>query len=94
MHSDHNRRRNRTVAEECKMFEGAVLAYVLVEHPTQLTKAELLRAMTAGARDPRREREEIENALRELRGSGLVRLQGEEVAATRAALHFDSLETI
>lgn len=93
MHSDHNRRRNLTVAEECEMFEQAVLEYVLSEHPTQLTKTELLWEMTSGAREATRETEEIENALRELVGSGLLRLQGEAVVATRPALHFDRLGT-
>jgi RNA-binding protein YhbY len=73
------------------MFESAVLNYVIAEHPAQLTKAELLRAMISGAKEPARESEEIRNALRELVGSGLLRLQGEEVVATRATLHFDRL---
>ena len=93
MHDDDIRRRSMLPAEECKMFEGAVLDYVLVEHPTQLTQDELIRAMTAGAKEPARETDEIRNALRELCGSGLLRLQGEEVVATRAALHFDHLKS-
>jgi hypothetical protein len=93
MHDEDIRRRSMLPAEECQMFESAVLNYVLAEHPTQLTKAELLRAMTSGAKEPARESEEIRNALREVVGSGLLRLQGEEVVATRSALHFDRLGT-
>jgi len=68
-----------------------VLIFVLGEHPDQLTVAELASVF---CRDPKSfsERDTLERAIRELVGAGLLRIQGDLVMPTRAALYFERLE--
>ncbi len=63
--------------------QRAVLSLVLHEHPTLLAASEIEREVGAG--------DETEQAMRDLRGAGLLRREGATVLPTRAALHFDRL---
>jgi hypothetical protein len=63
--------------------QRAVLALVLDEHPDQLTADDLEREV-GGA----------EQAIYDLAAVGLLRRQGESVLPTRAALHFERLESL
>jgi hypothetical protein len=71
------------------IVEASVLGFVLSEHPTHLTMRELVLAMNqdrdcvAG--------DEIERAIRELVGAGLLQVAAGLVVPTRAALYFDTL---
>lgn len=71
--------------------ERAVLAFLLNEHPNQLTVAEVSWALN---RDPDEfERDDaVERAVRDLVAAGLLRCADGLVVPTRAALHFDRLE--
>jgi hypothetical protein len=71
------------------LIEASVLAFVLSEHPTHLTVPELVLAMGQD-RDCAAD-EEIEGAIRELVGAGLLRIAASLVVPTRAALYFDTL---
>lgn len=76
--------------EHWHIVEVGVLGFVLSEHPTNLTLPELSLAMN-------RDREgftfddEVEQAVRELVGAGLLRIVAGLVVPTRAALYFDTL---
>ncbi|HEY2717021.1 MAG TPA: hypothetical protein VGI73_12450 [Solirubrobacterales bacterium] len=63
-----------------------VLALVLVEHPLQLTLAEVQKA-TGGSF-------ELERAVAALVADKLLALEGENVSATPAAVRFNQLEPI
>jgi hypothetical protein len=76
---------------EDTMAQSAVIALVLAEHPTQITGAELAREFCKSAEDFS-ERDALDRAIRDLVGGGLLRLQGDSVLPTRAALHFDRLD--
>lgn len=71
--------------------EAALIQRVLDLHPTRVTSDELVRDMAGedadfGARD------EIERAIRELTGAGLLhRTDDDFVTPTRAAIHFGEL---
>ncbi len=78
-----------TTASADRRMEGVVLATVLEEHPTRLTVYEL--AFALDAKDYA-EKDAIARAVRELTGAGLLRIDGELVGPTRAALYFDALE--
>jgi hypothetical protein len=69
--------------------ERVVLAFLLDEHPTRLTVNEL--AFALDAKDYA-EKDAITRAVRDLAGVGLVRVDGELVSPTRAALRFDEME--
>lgn len=78
------------VAEDAKT-ERAVLAFLIEEHPSQLTIPELSRALNAqpGGFDSD---DAVERAVRELVGAGLLRCQGGYIVPTRAAVYFARLE--
>lgn len=80
------------VAEDAKV-ERAVLAFLLDEHPTQLTIPEVSRALNPKG-DSFESEDAVERALRELVGAGLLRCQGGYVLPTRAALYYDRLEPL
>ncbi len=63
--------------------QRAILSLVLDEHPTLLAAREIEREV--GTDD------DVERAMRDLRGAGLLRREGATVLPTRAALHFDRL---
>ena len=66
--------------------QRAVLTLVLDEHPAQLTGDDL--ALEVGRGDP------TERAVRDLVAVGLLRRQCEAVLPSRAALHFERLESL
>jgi len=70
--------------------QGVVLLQVLALHPAQLTIAELVREITAGAAEFE-EDDRFERAARDLVAAGLLRFGAGTVLPTRAALHFDRL---
>lgn len=79
-------------AEADERVQGGLLAVLLAEHPTQLTVLELVRELTRDT-DNFAERDAVERAVRDLVGVGLLYRQGIFVLPTRAALHFERLES-
>lgn len=71
--------------------ERVVLAFLLQEHPSQLTIPELCRALYAHPGDFS-SGDAVERAVRELDGAGLLCCRGGFVVPTRAALYFARLE--
>lgn len=78
------------MALDPKQVELAVLLVVTELHPDHLTPAELVLRMS-GERD---EEEELRDAIRGLRSSGLLWCIGDAVAPTDAALHATALLTL
>jgi hypothetical protein len=79
----------RPDAEDTKA-ERVVLAFLLKEHPAQLTIPELSLALNA---EPGFESDDaVERAVRELVGGGLLYCHGPFIVPTRAALYFARLE--
>jgi hypothetical protein len=82
---------DQTNAGEDTRVEAAVMQRVLDLHPTRITLDELVRDLAGedagfGARD------EIERAIRELAGAGLLHAgDGDFVSPTRAAVHYGEL---
>lgn len=74
---------DRTPEERDEQLEHAVLAEIICLHPAHLTSAELVLKMD-GARDG--ESVAIGESLQALKRSGLVRLTGDVVEPTFAAL--------
>jgi hypothetical protein len=70
--------------------EHAVLAFLLDEHPSQLTIPELSRALNA-VPDSFSAHDAVERAVRELDGAGLLHCDGGFAVPTRAALYFARL---
>jgi len=77
---------------EDRKAQRAVLASLIGEHPASFTIPEISRAMNEGGADFERE-DAVERAIRELVGVGLLECEGGFVAPTRAALHFEALES-
>jgi hypothetical protein len=75
---------------EDRQIETTILAFVLAEHPAHLTTQELSLAMRNGREDFATE-DDIERAIRELVGAGLLQIACGLVMPTRAALYFDGL---
>lgn len=90
--SCHNPTDHDSVAEDTKT-ERVVLAFLIEEHPTQLTIPELSLALNT---DPGvfESGDAVERAVRELVGAGLLRCQGGYVLPTRAALYAERLQTV
>jgi hypothetical protein len=78
------------MALDPKQVELAVLLEVIEVDPDHLTPAELVLRLS-GERD---KGEELRNAIRELKGSGLLRCVGDTIAPTDAALHAAALLTL
>lgn len=79
----------RPRAEDAKV-ERVVLAFLLEEHPSQLTIPELSLALTV---DPGFDSDDaVERAVRELVGAGLLHCEGAFIVPTHAALYFARLE--
>jgi hypothetical protein len=72
------------VADENGLVEHAVLMAILDLHPEHLTAAELV-LKVAGERN-QSEPEEIRQAIRDLKGSSLLRCAGNVVEPTHAAV--------
>jgi hypothetical protein len=64
--------------------QGAVLALVLAEHPTQLTLGDLMMEIV--------DKDAVARAARDLVAVGLLRRNGDSLLPTRAALRFDWLD--
>jgi len=80
----------RDPAAEDAKTERVVLAFLLEEHPTQLTIPEVSRALNAhpgGFSDD----DAVERAIRELDGAGLLSCRGGCAVPTRAALYLARL---
>jgi hypothetical protein len=76
---------------EDQKVERVVLAFLLEEHPSQLTIPELsltLNAHPGGFNSD----DAVERAVRELVGAGLLYCQGQLILPSRAALYFAHLE--
>lgn len=71
--------------------ERTVLAFVLNEHPNQLTVAEVSWALNQDSAEFERV-DAVERAVRELVGAGLLHCSDGFVMPTRAALYFARLE--
>jgi hypothetical protein len=78
-------------ASEDARTESAVLGFVLKEHPTHLTILELSLAMNHDRVDFSAG-DEVERAIRELVGAGLLHIAAGLVLPSRAALYFSALE--
>lgn len=78
------------VAQDAKA-ERAVLAFLIYEHPNQLTIPEVSWALNRGAVEFEVE-DAVERAVRELVGAGLLCCSEGLVLPTRAALYFARLE--
>ena len=71
--------------------QRVVLAFVLDEHPDQLTIPEVCRALYAHPGDFASD-DAVERAIRDLDGAGLLSCKGGVVRPTRAALCFARLD--
>lgn len=71
--------------------QRVVLAFVLDEHPDQLTIPEVCRALYAHPGDFE-SNDAVERAIRDLDGAGLLSCAGGVVRPTRAALCFQRLD--
>jgi hypothetical protein len=77
-------------AEEDAKTERRVLIHVLHHHPTHRTMPELARELCEDAEDFA-EGDALARAVRDLIAAGLLRMEGEAVVPTVAAIHFDRL---
>jgi hypothetical protein len=68
------------------MAESGVLGFVLCEHPVHMTIPELSLALNGQKDHEFSRRDEVERAVRELIGTGLLRIAGGLIVPTRAAL--------
>jgi hypothetical protein len=84
------RDRIRSTEEEDKAIESAVLQHILALHPTAITFEEMARELGAGA-DSFADRDALERAVRDLRGTGLLQRSDPLLLPSRAALRFDEL---
>jgi hypothetical protein len=67
------------------------MAFLIEEHPAQLTIPEVSLALNAGSADFGSE-DAVERAIRELVSAGLLRCEGGSILPTRAALYGAQLE--
>ena len=77
-------------AEADRKTERAVLAFVIDEHPSELTIPEVSRAFNPSASDSGED--EVERAIRELVGAQLLHYHDGFVLPSRAALYFERLQ--
>lgn len=68
--------------------QGALMRVLLIEHPTQMTVAELERELFQSEGE---HEVEIEDAVARLVAVGLVHRHGQFVIPSRAALYYDNL---
>jgi hypothetical protein len=71
--------------------QRVVLDFLLEQHPAQLTIPEVAQALYAHPGDFDKS-DEVERAIRDLVGGGLLHCHGPFVLPTRAALYFSGLE--
>ncbi len=79
-----------TNADQDIQDQGVVLAQVLAIYPAQLRLLELVREITAGSSDFA-ERDQVERAVGDLVGVGLLFSCDGAVLPTRAALRFNEI---
>jgi len=89
--TDRAQREPHTPTEADRKAERAVLAFLINEHPNQLTVAEVSWALNRGPVEFETE-DATERAVRELVGAGLLHCADGFVLPTRAALYFARLE--
>lgn len=77
------------IEDEDRLLEHGVLTMILNLHPEHLTTAELV-LKVAGDQEPSDE-EPIRQAIRNLKGSGLLRRVGDVVQPTHAAVRMNEL---
>jgi hypothetical protein len=82
--------RELSPAERTDAAQQSVLSLLLLAHPGQRSVEEIVREMTDRP-DEFSARDEINNAIRDLVGTGLVHRHGPFLFATRAAARFDEL---
>jgi hypothetical protein len=75
-----------TAAQDIK-DQGVVLIHALALHPTHLIVPDLVREITSGS-EGFAEGDNMERAVRDMTGVGLLDCHGGVVAPTRAALRF------
>ena len=80
-----------TTTHEDARDQRSVLFRVLALYPALLTTGELVREIGAGA-EGFNDTDDIERAIRDLVGAGLLNRIGGAVAPTRAALVFNALD--
>ncbi len=78
-----------SIEDEDRLLEHGVLAMILTLHPQHLTTDELV-LKVAGDQEPPPD-ESIRQAIRSLKGSGLLRRVGDVVQPTHAAVRMDEL---
>ncbi len=74
------------LVDKDRRFEGAVLTHIIESYPHQMRLSELVMEMTGDAADEGKERIRVEDAVRELRGSGLLFRSDAVYLPTRAAI--------
>lgn len=79
-----------TTGEEDRNLEALVLDQILFLYPETVTFEELVREMSDGSADFAR-RDEMDRAVRELSGAGLLHRVDSLVLPTRAARYFDGI---
>ncbi len=79
------------LADADRQVESVVLAFLIEQHPVQLTIPEVSLALNKGLTDFGRE-DAVERAIYELVGAGLLRCHGGSILPTRAALYGAHLE--
>lgn len=89
--TDHGERDDARPAAQDAQAERTVLAFLLNEHPNQLTVAEVSWALNQGAVEFER-KDAVERAVCELVGARLLHCSSGFVLPTRAALYFSRLE--
>lgn len=72
--------------------ESGVLGFVIQEHPALMTVPELELAMNGQRNEEFSRKDEVERAIRELVGTGLLHIAGGLVVPSRAAIHCSTLE--
>jgi hypothetical protein len=82
-------RESMSIEDQDRLLEQGVLTMILSLHPEHLTTAELV-LKVAGDQEPLGE-ESIRQAIRDLKGSGLLRRVGDVVQPTHAAIRMDEL---
>ncbi len=90
---DIRRGRDLSPEEEDRKIESAVLAFVLDQHPAQLSDAEVVLAFDRDSAVFCRI-DAIERALAELIGAGLLRRVGPVLAPTLPALYYSRLGVV
>jgi hypothetical protein len=90
--SDDSERPIPTTAEDDDRNQNAVMAQVLAEHPDQLTITELISELAQGKADFA-QNDQIERAVGDLVGAGLLHREHDTIRPTRAALRFDRLSS-